>query len=113
MRLSRLSLKQHENEVERNCLMQSRAKEQFLRLIPPSARKRIQQKNLARIEQGLSEMGHHAMANYLLETQRIENPQAAVLPPSLQLFAEGNRPASLVKCKVNLMDNGERGISRM
>ena len=30
-----------------------------------------------------------------------------------QLFAEGNRPASLVKCKVNLMDNGERGISRM
>ena len=83
MRLSRLSLKQHENEVERNCLMQSRAKEQFLRLIPPSARKRIQQKNLARIEQGLSEMGHHAMANYLLETQRIENPQAAVLPPVL------------------------------
>ena len=83
MRLSRLSLKQHQNEVEKNCLMQSRAKEQFLRLIPPSAKKKIQQKNLARIEQGLSEMGLHTMANYLLETQRIEHPQANTLPPIL------------------------------
>ena len=71
MRLSRLSLKQHENDVERNCLMQSRAKEQFLRLIPASARKRIQQKNLARIEQGLSEMGLHAMASYLFRTASV------------------------------------------
>lgn len=83
MRLSRLSLKSHENEVERQCLMQARAKEHFLRLIPTSARKKILQKNLARIEQGLSEMGVHAMANYLLESQRIENPQAPQLPTIL------------------------------
>ena len=83
LRLTRLSLKGHENESEKKILQESRAKEHFLRLIPVAEKRKIQQRNLSRVETGLSELSLHAMVTYLIDTSKIDNPQSISSGPYL------------------------------